>query len=133
MNDFFPWFMIVELNYDWATLLLRLACGCALLPYGIKKFCERHGETHFFQVLFLPPRQAYLAAMCVEILTSSCMILGLFTRLAAIPGICNMAIAAKFSKGPCFTTPAASFLLMFLAIFILGPGGYSLDYLIFGY
>lgn len=127
MNDFFAWFLNFELSYDWAALLLRLACGCALLPYGIKKFCERHEPNHFPAVLFLSSRTSYYVAMCIETFASCLVILGLLTRFAAIAGICNMAIAAKVSKGPYFTTPALSFLLMFIAIFILGPGFWSLD------
>lgn len=131
MNDFLPWFLNFELSYELATLLLRLACGCALLPYGIKKFCERHEPNHFPAVLFLSSRASYFTAMCIETFASCFVILGLFTRFAAIAGICNMAIAAKVSKGPYFTTPALSFLLMFIAIFILGPGSWSLDRLLY--
>lgn len=133
MSDFWVWFLNFELSYDWATLLLRLSCGCALLPYGIKKFCERHGTNHFPAVLFLSSRASYYTAMCIETFASCFVILGFLTRLAAIAGICNMAIAAKVSKGPYFTTPASSFLLMFAAIFMLGPGGFSLDYILFRY
>lgn len=132
MDSFINSFFLGQLNYDWAALLLRLAIGIALLPYGIKKFRERHEMKSFPAVLGMSSRVSFCLAMTVETLASVCMILGLWTRLAAIPAIVNMGIATNVSRGQYFTSPAQAYLLGFIAILLVGPGKYSLDYLIFG-
>ena len=124
--------MLFSIPYDWAALLIRLACGLALLPYGLKKIRERHeASAHFPAVLGLSSRTAFWLALLVETGSSICMIFGLFTRIAAVAGICNMAVATNVSRGKYLTSPAQSYLLMFIAIFFIGPGAFSLDALIF--
>lgn len=126
-------FMLFTVPYDWAALLVRLACGIALLPYALKKIHERHeAPAHFPAVLGLSSRTAFWLALIVELGASICMIFGFLTRIAAIAGACNMAVATNVSRGKYFTSPAQSYLLMFIAIFIIGPGHFSLDTLIFG-
>ena len=124
--------MLFTIPYDWAALLVRLACGLALLPYGLKKIRERNeAAAKFPAVLGLSSRTAFWLALMVETCSSICMILGLFTRVAAVAGTCNMAVATNVSRGKYFTSPAQSYLLMFIAIFFIGPGTFSLDNLIF--
>lgn len=126
-------FMLFTVPYDWAALLIRLACGIALLPYPLKKIRERHVASEKFPaVLGLSSKTAFYMALIVELGASICMIFGLFTRIAAVAGTCNMAVATNVSRGPYFTSPAQSYLLMFIAIFIIGPGTFSLDTFIFG-
>lgn len=125
--------MLFTVPYDWAALLVRLACGLALLPYPLKKIRERHeAAAHFPAVLGLSSRTAFWCALIVELGASICMIFGLFTRIAAVAGTCNMAVATNVSRGKYLTSPAQSYLLMFIAIFIIGPGYFSFDTLIFG-
>lgn len=126
--------MLFTVPYDWAALLIRLACGIALLPYGLKKIRERKEVAPKFPaVLGLSSRTAFWCALLVETCSSICMIFGFFTRIAAVAGACNMAVATNVSRGQYFTSPAQSYLLMFLAIFIIGPGHFSLDTFIFSY
>lgn len=128
-------FMTGTISKDWLALFLRLVVGLALLPYGIKKFAGRAEADKFLHVkigkISFPPSVAYYMAMTIELLAPVCMILGFFTRLAAIPAICNMAVASQESKGPYLTTPASPYLLGFVAILVAGPGKFSLDWLMF--
>lgn len=124
-------YMTTTLSGDWGALLLRLVIGFGLLPWGIKKICERSDADKFPKVLFFSPSFGFYTAMCIETLAAVCMISGFCVRLIAIPAICNMAIATNVSKGKFFATPALTFLLGFIAILILGPGKFSLDYLLF--
>lgn len=119
--------MTVPISYDWAALLVRLAVGFALLPYPVKKFCERKNAEHFPRVLFFSPKSGFYAAMIVEGAVAICLIFGLFTRLIAIPGIINMGVAFTVSRGPYLTSPAAVYFLMLIAILCIGGGSYSLD------
>lgn len=122
--------MTFPISYDWAALLARVATGAALLPYGIKKFVYRQDAGKFPAVLFFSPRAGFYTMMAIEIIVPVCLLLGLFTRLAAAPAIIAFAFAVKASRGPCFTSPALVFFLMMLAIFFIGAGEYSLDYLL---
>lgn len=125
-------FMIDASSYDLAALLLRLTVGLALLPFGIKKILVRKTEADKFpKVLFFSPEAGFYSALIIEFGASICMIFGFFTRLVAIPAICNMAVATNVSRGNYFTSPAQSFLLGFISILIVGPGKYSLDWLMF--
>lgn len=128
----FDEFMTFEVGYGWATLLLRLACGLSLMTYAIVKIQSFHTEKGFPTVKPFTSRQSFLLAMTIESVASFCMIFGLFTRLACIPGFCNMAVAYKVNHGPGLSAPSLSYVLMFIAIFIAGPGPYSLDHLIYG-
>lgn len=65
-----------------------------------------------------------------EFFCSAFIILGLFTRLAAVPLVIAMGVALfKAHKGQYFGEgeSAGLYLVCFLAILILGPGKISLD------
>ena len=72
-------------------------------------------------------RLSFVLVMSVELGASVCLLAGFCTRLAAFAGIGVMAVAYRVSKGPYFTSPALSFLLGFIAVFITDQGQYSLD------
>lgn len=119
--------MSEAIPYDWAALLVRLAVGLAMLPWGIKKYFERGNAAKFPKVLFFSPEAGFYSAMAIEILVPICLVLGFATRLAVVPAIISFAVAAKVGKGSCFTSHALLYLLMLIAIFLIGPGQYSLD------
>lgn len=132
MLNFIQQFFTAPVSYDQAALALRLVVGLSLLPYGIKKLSQiSQPPKQFPTALGFSPTQAFYMAMTIESLCSLCLIFGLFTRLAAIPGICNMAVAYKVNHQPHFIAPSTPYLLGFAAILIVGPGAYSLDYLLF--
>ena len=124
-------FMASTLSVNWAALFLRLACGLALAPYAYNKIKNFHTEKNFPTVRPFSSRQSFLLALTIESCASVCMVFGLFTRLVCIPAICNMAVAYKVNHGPGLAAPSLSFLLMFIAILLVGPGMFSLDYIFF--
>lgn len=124
-------FMVSTLSGDWAALFLRIACGLALLPYAVHKIQNFHTEKDFPAVKPFSSRQSFLLACVIESAASFCMIFGFFTRLMCLPAIGNMTAAYYVNHQPGFRAPSLSYLLMFIAILIVGPGKYSLDYLFF--
>ena len=70
---------------------------------------------------------------CAEVGCSLLVIVGLVTRLAVIPLIVGMCVAA-FLTFPGFTMAASELALLYLSIYITlliaGPGEYSLDELL---
>lgn len=123
-------------SFSFAILLARLAIGLSLLPYGLKKyenlkkFNNEHQPPDIFQVGPLTARQGFISVMLIESLVPCFLILGLFTRLAVIPCIVNMAVAFKTTyKTKSLEAPSLPFLLMMIVFLITGAGEYSLDYL----
>lgn len=122
--------LLEPVSSAWASLLIRWAIGLSLLPYPIKKIREPQGAEHFPAVFFFSPKAAYRAAMLVELIVSLCLPAGFLVRPVALAGIVNMGVATKVSMQPGFISPALVFLLSLIAIFIIGPGTFSLDALL---
>lgn len=119
--------MTFPLPYDWAALLIRIAVGGALLPFGLNKVMHRHNYANFPKVPLFSQKGAYYSAMIIETIGSICILCGFFTRLAALPVICCMAVAVSTARGHYFTAQALVFLLGAIAVFCIGAGMYSLD------
>lgn len=124
-------FMVSTVSSDWAALLLRLACGLALMPFAIYKITHYHDKDIIPSVKPFTYRQTVTLALIIENTACWCMILGLCTRLVCIPAICNMIAAYSVDHMSHLRAPADPFLCMFISILICGPGAYSLDYLLF--
>lgn len=76
-------------------------------------------------------------AVFAEVFCATLVALGLFTRAALIPLMVTMCVAAFIAHGadPLFASgrskePALMFLAAYVAIFVAGPGKFSLDSLI---
>lgn len=132
-------FFTARISYDWVALLLRLAVAVTLLPFGIAKFTKRHDPpAQFFAVLGFSGKTSFYLAMFAETFAPFCLILGFFTRIAALGGCLNMAIAYleykkmhKADNAPYYYAPALPILLGYVIVLLMGPGKISLDYLIF--
>src|SRR5688572_25808155 len=87
-----------------ATLLIRLAVGCIFLSEGIQKFLfpGQLGAGRFEKIGI--PSADVLAPFvaCFEIGCGVLVLLGLLTRLAAIPLIAVMCVAISTTKIPMF-------------------------------
>jgi putative oxidoreductase len=129
---------------DIPTILIRLVVGLIFLTEGIQKFLfpDALGTGRFTQIGFTHPAfWAYFVA-CVEIVCGALLILGLLTRLAAIPLIIDMAVAFITTKIPILMSKGiwvmmheyrVDFAVTMLSIFLLiyGGGKFSIDYRIF--
>ncbi|MGB3547994.1 MAG: DoxX family protein [Saprospiraceae bacterium] len=120
---------------DLASLLIRLAIAGLMLTHGWPKLNQllAGGEIQFADPLGLGPGISLGLAVFAEFFCSILLALGLFTRLALLPLISTMLVAAFITHGgdPLGKKELALlYLLIYLLLLAVGPGRYSLDYLI---
>ena len=117
---------------DIALLLLRIFVGIMMLTHGVAKIENFSAlKANFPDPVGLGAGFSLLLITCAEVGCSLLVIVGLVTRLAVIPLIVGMCVAAFF---PGFTMAASELALLYLSIYITlliaGPGEYSLDELL---
>jgi putative oxidoreductase len=121
-----------------APLLIRLTLGAVFITSGWGKLHGLAQVTQFFQTLGIPLPGLNAAVVAgTEFFGGLLILLGLATRLAALPMAFTMVIAiatAKWSEVDGVATLAGfvetSYLVMFLVLAIIGPGALSLDALL---
>ena len=122
-----------------ALLLLRLVVGSAMVLHGWQKIGN---PFHWMDKMgSAPPAFLQGLAVLAEAGGGAALVVGLLTPLAAIGLICDMAYALLFfhwPKGDPFVATAGSsyeralvYLIAAVALFLSGPGRYSLDALLF--
>ncbi|MBA3829834.1 MAG: DoxX family protein [Taibaiella sp.] len=120
-----------NITLNLALLILRLGAGILMMPHGYDKFIHfSEIKTKFIQFLGLSASISLGLNIFAELFCSILLIVGLFTRLAAIPLIIAMGVALFMAQGGDLFgkgQPAALFLLCFIIILLAGPGTYSLD------
>ena len=121
-------------NYDLAALALRLAGGGLMLTHGIPKLIKIfNGDWSFANPLGLGEEFSLVLTVFAEFLCALLILLGLRSKWAAVPLIITMMIAAFVVHG---ADPfgkketALLYLLIYLAIFWIGSGKYSLDHVL---
>ena len=82
-------------HYEWSLLVLRLSLGIIFLAHGLQKIAGFASIVKFFTSIGLPVLLAY-AVTAIETVGGACLLLGLFTRLAA-SGICFIMLGAIFT------------------------------------
>jgi putative oxidoreductase len=123
-------------SLDWAALLMRLVfCGLMAYNHGLMKislFSE--SPESFPDPLGIGSHATYILAIFAEAVCAGLVLLGLFTRLALLPLLVTMAVAA-FNVNWDNSLPEKELPLLYLsvyvAIWLLGPGRFSLDAFIF--
>ena len=120
-----------------ALLLLRVFIGIAFLFHGYRKVVDIAG----FATEFGMPHCIAAAAASVQFGAGLLLILGLVTPLASLALAGTMAVATSqlIARGEPFVSPhghsweASSFYLVLnVALILLGPGSYSIDWLLVG-
>lgn len=121
--------------FSFAMLLLRLGAGSLMLVnHGLDKlmhFAEK--APRFADPFGIGSTTSLAMVVFAEFFCAVFIILGLFTRLAAIPLVIAMGIALFYAhKGQLFGEGefAALYLVVFLVLLITGPGRVSLDNMI---
>lgn len=127
---------------DAALLLLRLgAGGMFAIGHGLPKAMKYSQlKSGFPDPLGMGSQLSLTAAIFGELVCGTLIALGLFTRLACLPAMFTMFIgfAVIHRGGPWFLPgegakePAIVYFVMFAAIFIAGPGRWSLDRMLLG-
>jgi putative oxidoreductase len=117
--------------FNAAMLLLRLVVGFLMINHGYGKLVH-FGDMQGKFMNFLGMGQTVSLALVVfaEFFCSLFLIIGLFTRLSAIPLVIAMGIALFKAHNADFFgdgEKAALFLGCYLVILILGPGRISVD------
>ena len=120
--------------FNIATLFLRLGIGVLMMRHGYDKlmhFSEMHNS--FMNFMGLGSSASLALLIFAEFFCSLFLILGLFTRLAAIPLIISSTVALVqahhmevFGKGEAITL----YLIGYLVLLLVGPGRVSVDSMI---
>lgn len=115
-------------------LALRLLTGGLLLAHGLDKWLHFSAlEGSFPDPIGVGSRFSLMLCIFAEVFCSALLLLGLFTRLALIPIVINMAVALLvIHHGTHFMARELPFifLILFLILMLTGPGRYSVDALI---
>src|SRR5580698_10601058 len=137
-------------NAPAATLLVRISTGFVFLTSGIVKFIfENQGEGRFLKLGFHAPEATAYFVGAVEVAAGFLLMMGLLTRLAAIPLVIDMLVAIVTSKLPLLfgsgpepvaAAPKVGFwafaygarldltmLLLVSFLLLVGAGAYSID------
>ena len=116
---------------DWAALLLRIIGGGFMLTHGIPKFMKLiSGDLSFGNPIGIGEEASLILTILAEFVCAILILIGYKTRLAAIPLIITMLVAAFIVHG---SDPfgekemALIYLIIYSAIYALGPGKYSID------
>lgn len=121
-------------SFDLAMLILRVCAGILMIPHGYTKLVNfEQASGKFLNFLGLGSTVSLSLDIFAEFFCSIFIILGLFTRLAAIPLVIAMFVAISMAHNfQVFTEGerASLFFLIFLTILFVGPGRISLDALI---
>ena len=128
-------------RFSWVgPLALRLTLGAVFLGTGWGKIHNLGQVTGFFTELGIPfPAQQAAMVSVIELVGGSLILLGLFTRFAALPLMGVMAVAILTAKRPeidgirsLLAFDESIYLAGFLWLFVAGAGKASLDALFFG-
>ena len=122
-------------NTDIALLVVRVTVAGLMLAHGLPKLeMLFSGDPVQFPALFgLSATSSLALAVFSEVLCSVLILVGLGTRLATIPLIITMLIAAFYVHG---TDPFAKkelaimYLIPYVMLLLTGSGKYALDYLL---
>ncbi len=118
-------------GYNLGLLLLRLGFGGLMLTHGIPKMMKiLSGDFSFGDPIGIGEPASLVLAVLGEVVFPFLVIIGFKTRIAAIPVIITMAIAAFIvhAADPFGTKEMAIlYLIGFTAIALLGAGKYAVD------
>ncbi len=129
---------LTELRYgnDINALVLRVVLGLAMFyghGLGKWKMLFGEGEIQFADPIGIGVTFSLILAVFAEVICSFLIVGGLLTRYAIIPLIATMAVAAfVVNSGQAFGKIELPLIYLagFVAIFFIGSGRFSLDYLI---
>lgn len=116
---------------DCAVLILRVGISCLMLTHGYAKLTNfLGGDRAFADPIGIGEELSYVLTICAEFGCSILIILGLGTRAALIPLIITMVVVATIvhAKDPFdMKEHALLFLFPYIALFLTGPGRFSVD------
>jgi putative oxidoreductase len=127
---------IRESRVDMGLLFLRIAAGGYMLTHGIPKLMKlMGGDLAFGDPIGIGAGPSLVLTIFAEVICAILIVIGLGTRLATIPLIITMLVAAFIVHG---ADPigkkelALIYFAMYFVLFLMGSGKYSLDKRLFG-
>jgi putative oxidoreductase len=119
------------LAFNIALLLLRVGFGVLMIPNGYNKLVHfGRMKGTFMNFLGIGSTTSLVLVIFAEFFCAALIVIGLFSRLAAIPLVIAMGVVVSkahnydvFGKGE----HGLMFLLVFLVILLVGPGKASVD------
>ena len=125
---------------NFALLVLRLWIGLEmLLLHGSDKLMhfDKYAAMPFADPFGIGPSASLALSVFAEFFASLLLILGLFTRFGAVVLIINMTVAFVTAHHGALTGAhggelAFVYLLIYVVIFLAGPGRFSTDKILFG-
>jgi putative oxidoreductase len=121
-----------ENSFNLSTLLLRLTFGgliCVLHGIGKLTHFSAMAPT-FFDPMHIGHKLSLALVVFAEVFCALLLVLGLFSRFAALVLVINLGIAAFLAhQGQPLTAhePAFTYLAAFVALLLVGPGRISVD------
>ena len=122
-----------EGNVALSSLILRVAAGTSIaVNHGYKKLTgfNEMAAKGFADPFHIGVKASLSLTLFAELFCALLIVIGLLTRLAAIPLIIAMCVALFYAHGGSFFGQgelAGIFLAIFLVLLITGPGKYSVD------
>lgn len=114
-------------------LLIRLFFGILFFMHGLDKMTNFNALSETYPSVFgFGSYTTLMVAIFCEFACSMFLIVGLVTRIILIPMILSMAVAffdihdAMMPEGEL----SLIYMIVFIGLFLTGPGRYSVDYLI---
>jgi putative oxidoreductase len=120
-------------HIDWALLIIRICIASFMLIHGwpkLMKLCSNQ-EIKFADPIGVGVQLSLTLTVFAEVVCSIFIMLGLVTRLAVIPLIITMAVAAFVVHGDDpFNKMELSlhYLLVYGLLMVTGSGKYSIDH-----
>ena len=134
------WQRLIETSASRSVILVRIVVGAVFLSEGIQKFLYpgELGVGRFVKIGIPSPEIMGPFVGVVEIVCGALLLLGLLTRLAAIPLILDMLVAISTTKIPILLKSGfwamahearTDFAMLLGSIFLLivGAGAWSID------
>jgi len=117
---------------DFGLLAVRLLAGGMMLTHGIPKIDRLFGEgpVKFADPFGLGPEISLVLVIFAEVACSLLVMVGLKTRLATIPLLITMLVAAFYIYG---ADPFGEkelpllFFTLFVSLLVSGPGNFTID------
>ena len=133
----FPAYFDESRTYSTLILVIRVLFGILFLTHGYSKLVTHASMANLFADPFgIGPTLSFWMVIFAEIVCSFALIFGLLQRIALIPMIFTMCTAFFIvHSADAFATKELAFiyLIVFVILYITGPGKYSFDATIGGF
>ncbi|MGJ8665761.1 MAG: DoxX family protein [Patiriisocius sp.] len=118
-------------TYHIGLLFLRLSFSAMMLTHGIPKLMKLvQGNMEFGDPIGIGSTPSFILIVIAEVICPLLVIIGYRTRIASIPVIIAMGVAAFIVHGAdalATKEKALLYLFAFVSIALLGPGRHSVD------